>query len=405
MSKKTIYILISILVLSGIITGGYFIYKNQNNQSNLIIEEGEYKEFSPFGTSVNSISSINKNQSSVKQNERFYRLTESAISGATFFQDKKILDTKTIYQENKTISEIPSVRYTERATGHIYNINLKNGQSQIMSDSTIPAIYESFFNRSASSVLYRYLSNDRKTISSFLSTMGESGGEFLEENIINVSLSSDKNNFFYLVKTNNGVIGFIKSFNSIDKREVFTSPFSEWISQWANEEKIYLTTKPSYLYKGSLFEYNIKTKKIEKILGGILGLTSLSNNDGTKILFNEVAEYGSVLKILDTKTKEIKETNIYGLPEKCIWSINNIDVYCATPNNKVGEVPDIWYQGLLSFNDSFIKINGDTGFSSNILNSEEITPVDAINLFLSENENQLFFTNKKDYTLWSLILN
>src|SRR5574344_2119827 len=93
MSKKTIYILISILVLSGIITGGYFIYKNQNKKTNLEVEEGEYKEFSPFGTSVNSISSINKNQSSVKQNERFYRLTESAISGATFFQDKKILDT------------------------------------------------------------------------------------------------------------------------------------------------------------------------------------------------------------------------------------------------------------------------------------------------------------------------
>ena len=82
------------------------------------------------------------------------------------------------------------------------------------------------------------------------------------------------------------------------------------------------------MYGGSIFEYNTETKKLSRILSNILGITSLANNSGSKILFNEVNNTsGSILKILNTKTLEIKETNIYGLPEKCVWSINDIDIW------------------------------------------------------------------------------
>lgn len=406
MSKKTIYILISILVLSGIITGGYFIYKNQNKKTNLEVEEGEYKEFSPFGTSVTNKEEENVERN-VKETEKFFRLTDEPISGAVFFQDRKMIR-KSNYGEldsDDNYEIIPSIRYVDKNKGNIYNINTKNRQIERVSDTIIPRVHESLFGNNANSVIYRYLSWDSNIINTFVAKIGEKSVEFLENDILDISISKDKSKYFYLVKNGDGVVGKIKNFNNSNKTEIFNSPFTEWISQWGDDNKIYLTTKASYMYGGSIFEYNIETKKLSKILSNILGITSLANNSGSKILFNEVSNSGSILKILDTITKKITETNIYGLPEKCVWSVNDVDIYCATPNTKYKEIPDYWYQGLVSFEDSFVKINGNDGSYLNIFNSEEITPVDATNLFLSENENQLFFTNKKDYTLWGLILN
>jgi len=40
-----------------------------------------------------------------------------------------------------------------------------------------------------------------------------------------------------------------------------------------------------------------------------------------------------------------------------------------------------------------------------IADSRDEVSIDAINLFLDNEEDMLFFTNKKDSTLWSLNLN
>ena len=76
---------------------------------------------------------------------------------------------------------------------------------------------------------------------------------------------------------------------------------------------------------------------------------------------------------------------------------------CAVPNNITGnQYPDSWYQGLVSFDDFFLKINTVTGDKTTIANSIDGTPVDGTYLFLDKAESLLFFTNKKDSTLWSL---
>jgi hypothetical protein len=115
---------------------------------------------------------------------------------------------------------------------------------------------------------------------------------------------------------------------------------------------------------------------------------------------------GSKLGIFDVKSHSVKELNLYSLPEKCVWSANGVTVYCAVPADmSSGEYPDSWYQGLVSFTDRFVKIDASTLGMSVIADSAYQTPVDATHLFLDDKEGILFFTNKKDSTLWSLDLN
>jgi peptidoglycan hydrolase-like protein with peptidoglycan-binding domain len=316
--------------------------------------------------------------------------------------------TKTINTKN-TIPEklteiVPSVRYVERMNGHIYKMFLDNKNKEKISNSTIPSIYEAFFSKDANTVVYRYLSNDR-IINSYIASIGSPKGEFLPQNVSDFSLSLDKNNFFYLTKNSDGVTGIMGGFDKTNRDSVFSSPFSEWSSQWDNNQKIYLTTKPSYVTTGSIFSLDKINKNLQKILGGITGLTTLINPNGSIVLFSTTTNTGPVLSSFNITTNSTKDLDLFGLPEKCVWSKDSVHVYCGVPNTIVGnQYPDTWYQGLVSFDDYFVKVNTITGTKTTYANSLNETPVDVINLFLDKDETLLFFTNKKDSTFWSLKL-
>ena len=302
---------------------------------------------------------------------------------------------------------IPSLRYVEKTTGHIYQMTLNTKKVDKISNSTIPSIYEAFFNNEASTIIYRYLSTDESTINSYVATLGGTTGEFLPSNIVDLSISPDKNSFFYLIKNSDGVIGVTKSFNESKSNQVFSSPFTEWLSQWISNQKIYLTTKASWSTDGSLFSLNTTNGSLTKLFGGVAGLTTLSNNDGSLILYSVSTNTGPRLEVFNISNHTTEDLGVYGLPEKCIWALDNISIYCAIPKTITGiQYPDSWYQGLISFEDYFAKIDTNINQVSTIADSTSVSeiPVDATKLFLSKNESQLFFTNKKDLTLWSLDL-
>jgi peptidoglycan hydrolase-like protein with peptidoglycan-binding domain len=309
--------------------------------------------------------------------------------------------TETPGQKNQ-FEQVPSLQYVERKNGHMYKIFLDTKVSEKISNSTIPAIYEAFFNNTAKTIIYRYLSSD-KTISSFIATLGAPNGDFLPQNVFNLSISPDKTKFFYLTKNTNGVTGTVGLFESTKRDLVFTSSFTEWLSQWASGQKIFLTTKPSYTVTGSIFLLNTTNRTLTKIFGGVDGLTTLVDPNGSTVLYSSSSPTGPKLGVFNINKHETKDLNIYGLPEKCVWSNDAVNIYCAAPNTIVGnQYPDYWYQGLVSFDDYFVKINTQTGDTTTIANSINETPIDGIHLFLDTKEETLFFINKKDSTLWSL---
>ena len=431
MPQKTKIIFITVFLLVGAIMLGIYFY----NKSRGVTTDPNatiYQKFNPFGTSTKNPTTTSPGTSTVTeepttvtvngQTSRFHKLTDFAVSGATFFEEIKTLPqtetqpvietttaTKNTLNKLKTVEPtykvIPSLRFVEKATGHIYQMTISNRMQGKISNSTIPGVYETIFNNNADSIIYRYPSSDNKSITSFLSFIGGKSSSFLAPDIIAVSLSPDKNNFFTLTKNKSGVIGVTSSFDQTKSSKIFSSSFSEWLPQWVTEKSIYLTTKPSYLVEGSIFSLDIKNGTLYKIFGGVNGLTTLANNTGEGILFGASLNIGPKLNIFNTKDHTSFDLKTYGLPEKCVWSNDNINVYCAAPNKITGtQYPDFWYQGLVSFDDMFVKINTLTFEKSTLANSINETPVDAVNMFLDKQENSLFFINKKDGTLWQLDL-
>lgn len=335
----------------------------------------------------------------------FQKLNNIEITGKIDITTAPYFTKTTNPLEKDQFEQAPSVRYVEKMNGHIYKMFLDTKAKEKISNSTIPSIYEAFFDNTANTVIYRYLSAD-KIINSFMATLGAPKGEFLPQNISDLSISRDKTKFFYLTENNsNGVTGFIGTFGETKRDIVFNHPFTEWLSEWDTNQRIFLTTKPSYDVKGSIFLLNTTNKTISKIFGGVTGLTTLVNPIGSLVLYSSSTETGPKLGVFDINKHTTKDLDTYGLPEKCVWSSDNINVYCGVPNVITGnQYPDYWYQGLISFDDYFVKINTETGDKTTIANSMDETPVDGTRLFLDKTESSLFFINKKDSTLWSLDL-
>ena len=447
MPRKTIIIFISVFVIVGAIMLGIY-FSNTSSQKDTATSQNTtgYQSFNPFGSGTKTAPPSSTTPTSSGEQEvavptdngtqtssatsLFHQLTTVSVAGAAFFQDtrplpqvetttpvqpqtppvttkgKKTQKTKSVAKpQPPAVQTVPAIRYVERTSGHIYEIYLDDGSVNQISNSTIPSIYEALFDSKAASIIYRYLGDDDATITSYLATLGASQGEFLPNNITDVTLSPDKSKFFYITENANTVTGTVHSFGDTKKTQIFSSPFTEWLSQWVNPTQIFLTTKASYAAEGSLFSLNVTTGTLTKVFGGVMGFTTLANNTGTRVLYSTAQDQGPKLSVLDPIAHKSITTPFYTLPEKCVWSADGATAYCAVPTAITGsQYPDVWYQGQVSFDDKFVKIDTSTGNAITIADSTTETSVDATHLFINSDESKLFFINKKDSTLWSLDL-
>ncbi|HNW71392.1 MAG TPA: hypothetical protein PKZ36_01205 [Candidatus Paceibacterota bacterium] len=312
---------------------------------------------------------------------------------------------------------IPMIRYVERATGNIFQTYADKIEERKFTTTVIPQIYESYFGDEGNSVVMRYLKDDNKTIETYIGKLpeqilggdtlnnGDISGSFLPENITDISVSPDALSVFYVFNSGNNAIGSIAKTSNNTRNQIFSSPFTEWLSFWPNDRMITITTKPSYNVTGYMYSIDPNTKKMTKILSDINGLTTLTSPSGKIILYsgNDLS-----LRIYNLDTRESTSTGIKTLPEKCTWSKTNTILYCSVPKYIDGiKYPDTWYMGEVSFSDEIWKINienGTTTLLADPISFSKGEEIDGIKLSLDEKENYLLLINKKDSYLWELVL-
>lgn len=301
------------------------------------------------------------------------------------------------------------VRYTERATGHIYEARTAQPTIKRLTNTTIPRVYEAVWINENSSVI-RYL-DEKSNIKSFYaevvksseedSTEGKIEGIFLKDNIKDIISYGEK--ILSLSNTKSGSQFIVSDIDGSNSFQVFESPLKEWLIQKPKTGTLVLTTKPSYQTLGYLYFLNTNNGELKKILGGVAGMTSLVSSDAQNIL------YSKNMNLYKYNTLDSKNTYLLvkTLPEKCVWDTANINIYCGIPLDvPEGNFPDDWYQGTVSFGDSIYKINTNERGVELLVSPVDFSgeEIDVIKPSLSPNGEFLFFINKKDLSLWSLDL-
>ncbi len=319
------------------------------------------------------------------------------------------------------------VRYIDRGVGHVYEATNDSAVISKISNTTIPKIYESYWNRNANAGILRYL-RDEGSIVNFYAEIRpvkvatttdivpassdfipyEIKGKFLSPDIKEVAVSPKHDKIFtWNIESGRG-IGYISGFDESKKTRVLDTPLTQVTVDWPEENTLAITTKASGLSSGFLYLFDIKKASLTKALGGIMGLSAKVSSDAKKIIFSSSRPNSVIMSLYNVKDNLTQEIVLRTLADKCVWSkLRPQDIYCAVPTKfEAGMYPDDWYKGNVSFIDQIWHLDTTTGevlLLANLLTLSD-SLIDATDLTLDPKENFLYFVNKRDLTLWSLDL-
>jgi len=416
MTKRNsiIIILLALAFIIGALLYFYFSIGNApiQNPQNITPAQGNI-----FGNSLNTtnVTPATEEQNpvagQVKNLPKLLQIYKNPTSGSVFFTNKN----------NQNV-----LRFISRSNGNAYEYLpvSETGEPTRITNTTIPKIQETIWSSDGDNLILRYLDSDTDNIVSFSgkiavagtsSAPGSSGeitGSFLSPNIEQLVTNPKGDKSFGLFEKNgrSGSYGITYSFGDNSKKQIFDSPISLWNISWPKENTITFTTKPSSGYLGYLFFFDTQTGVMDRILGDVPGLSTLTNSDASLVAYSKSEADGSFsLRAYDVKSKTNKDFKMLTLSDKCVWGVKNADtLYCAIPKDiPAGSYPDDWYQGLTFFSDNIWMIDFKNDLIKQVyeIGSNENAKIDAINLKISNDDQYLTFSNKSDLSLWLLKIN
>lgn len=317
-----------------------------------------------------------------------------------------------IVVEKPKLEKKTFVRYVEKSTGNIFDVSLDTLITKKVTNTVIPKIEEAFFGKDGNTVILRYARSDGRTIETYVAPIIESAeqeptelrGSFRESNILDMSISPDGTKLFSITKFVNEYVGTVSDLKGLEKKTVFNSPFSGWISQWEVPEVITVTTKATAYAKGYVYGIKPATQNFERIFGDVSALTTNLSPDNTKLLYGKNTKSGAVLSLYTISEGSAKDTGVATLPEKCAWSKTGLTAYCGVPKYQGTEVlPDGWYQGLTNFDDTLWSVDlSGPFFNENLADPTDLVGVtiDVYKPKVDATDTYFVFINKNDGILW-----
>lgn len=164
---------------------------------------------------------------------------------------------------------------------------------------------------------------------------------------------------------------------------------------------------PSNSTESTLTIHNPNTQETLEMFSGRKGADYLWSPNGDKLLSSFISENSIILGISEREKEEFTDLKLPTFVSKCIWSKNNQDIFCALPSDIPGDalLPDDYLDQTILTKDVFWKINTKNGEKKRIVEIDEITEnIDATELFLSPEEDVLFFINRHNDSLYRITL-
>lgn len=175
------------------------------------------------------------------------------------------------------------------------------------------------------------------------------------------------------------------------------------ILSWPKTNQIIMTSRPSGLVRGGLWWFDTNNSKLVKVIGDLPGLEAVFSPKGDEFIYSYVSQNGQnpILAVYRNGVSK-KITNVSTLVDKCAWSDDSINIYCAVPKSwpDSAVLPDDYYKNVISTIDDIWKINTETGAKNIVFENME----DISNLALNDNEDSLIFILKSSGFLYQLKL-
>lgn len=307
------------------------------------------------------------------------------------------------------------LRYVDRATGHISEVKLSTMERSKILNVTRPKIYQAIWKKDGSGFVERTLDAEENVVNTSVSLVQSTStssttepyiirSTLLKGEVGEIKLGFDGGLIYNL--TDSGVVA-TSNFIGEKPKTLFTLPFTSWRITPVSTTTALLTTKPSVISQGYSYLTNLNTGKLTKILGPLSGLSAKVKSDSSRVIYSYIDNNKLELKAKDLKNGVVTDILPRTLADKCVWSKKaGAVLYCGAPKSLPQGLPDSWYQGEVSFADSFWRFNTETNTAEELYvpQGDSEGTIDVHSLEVSPDEDYLVFINKSDLSLWVLKL-
>ena len=303
---------------------------------------------------------------------------------------------------------LAGVFYIEAGTGHIFSIDLNNGTERRVSGTTFAQIKRGDITPNAQYVMIETGSGSTRefVLGEFSSSTNEYVFNTVTEQITNF-IATKENNFLFTTLTGNTLVA--SQYYPLSKTAdvIFEVPFIDTVVRWGESalDNHYIYPKASARLEGYL--YQSIDNKLGRISASGRGLTAIGNQEHVLYSTQVDRNYRTSLYNLETK-EDIDLTGVFNaIIDKCVNYPVKQTFICGTDNSpKNQNTPDDWYRGQETYSDSLWEVDPTNLSFRQLVNitSESGRAVDTLNLEMGPTEENVYFQNKSDMTLWMFTL-
>lgn len=291
------------------------------------------------------------------------------------------------------------IRYAERGTGHIYEINLGSGEEKLISRTTVPQVATAVFSKDATLVALTSYQNYVTNV--FVGSITEASlkGVSLEPGASNLAFTSS-GDVRYSVAQNGTTIGYQQNLKTASRAEVFTFAFTNLDVAWeAGLNAVYIATKPAQNLQG--FIYTIKNNMVTPATTPAYGLSALYSNN---TIVTTYRDGGNMVSAAHRTTAGTVQLPLLTLKEKCAFDIANSNyLWCGAPVGTAdSDYVENWYKGTRTSDDYLWLVNIEKQTAEVVASPQQIIgrALDVTNPALKSDGKAFLFKNKSDQTLW-----
>lgn len=401
MNKKLILI---ILILVFIIGVGAFLFFNRkpSMSGNVSPTSG-----TPFGTIPNGSGIVDANFPD--QNSFNNQTNTISVSTSNGVVIEKIVSQPVAGFTFLGTGTSTSVRFIERGSGKVFDIDLANPSSilQKVSTDTQSRIVSAYILNKGKDLI-RFKENNNGTIDALYSTListSTSQGRVLGGTILAFSPNFSNDKGLFVVQNGPGSIVSLSNADGSGAKKIWSGMLQDISPVSIEKDRVILQNKPANGLYGAAFE--IISGNLKKILDGQSGFKANFNKNASYALFSDYSNTNSPIQIFNGIKNERKELFIQTLPEKCVWSKTNPEnIYCFEFDGRYNSLPDDWYLGKTYLDSNNLwKISAKTTQEIVLADMSQVKePTDATMVSLSPDESFIGFINKRDGSLWVIDL-
>ena len=293
------------------------------------------------------------------------------------------------------------VRYVEKGTGYVYEIDLTSGTETQITDTTFERILDAEVSQNGNRIILTHEEGEDVRVSIGTIQRNDGGTSKLSTLLLprgahSAVFSENGTEIYYLLPTGNTSEAHAYSLGEGEDRILFTIPFTAARVSWGNPHYVY--TIPTAELLGYVYEVG-SNGSLTYVREGGFGLTAFGYNSG---LITTEEEGGAISFALEDGGTYRIPIGIY--PEKCI-SIPTAKgtLLCGapliTPNTPY---PDEWYKGIASLEDMlwYVSIQDEEATLLADPKNDTGRSIDVKTITAHETRIQFLIINKNDNTLW-----